>query len=132
MTDRELISTLLEALKEIATRGPVDGYYSADALRLRLIATQAIARAAIAKASEADRTHRLIVTLGDADLTREDLRTLRAVLQLLEATQAPPAKDIPPAARARLHAKVKAILKAPQANPGPITSNTPGCPHPHP
>jgi hypothetical protein len=41
---------LLAALKEIAERGPVDGYGSADALRLRLVATQSIARAAIAKA----------------------------------------------------------------------------------
>jgi hypothetical protein len=42
---------LLEALREIADRGPVPGYGRADALRLRLIATQTIARAAIAKAT---------------------------------------------------------------------------------
>jgi hypothetical protein len=41
---------LLAALEEIATRGPVPGYDSASALRLRLVATQSIARAAIAKA----------------------------------------------------------------------------------
>lgn len=42
---------LLEALQEIAERGLVEGYNSADALRLRLVATQSIARAAIAKAT---------------------------------------------------------------------------------
>lgn len=42
---------LFEALQEIAERGPVDGYNSANALRLRLVATQSIARAAIAKAT---------------------------------------------------------------------------------
>ena len=41
---------LLAALKEIAERGPLDGYGSVNALRLRLVATQSIARAAIAKA----------------------------------------------------------------------------------
>ncbi len=41
---------LLQALKEIAERGPVAGYGSADALRLRLVATQSIARQAIANA----------------------------------------------------------------------------------
>lgn len=43
---------MLKALKEIAARGPVEGYSSAGALLLRLTATQAIARAAIAKASD--------------------------------------------------------------------------------
>lgn len=43
---------LLAALKEIAERGPIDGYSSAGALRLRLVATQSIARAAIAKAEQ--------------------------------------------------------------------------------
>jgi hypothetical protein len=44
-------AVLLEALKEISQRGPVIGYGSADALRLRLVATQSIARAAIAQAT---------------------------------------------------------------------------------
>jgi hypothetical protein len=42
---------LLAALQEIADRGPVDGYTSAGALRLRLAGSQTIARAAIAKAT---------------------------------------------------------------------------------
>lgn len=37
----------LAALREIAERGPVDGYNSIISLRLRLVATQSIARAAI-------------------------------------------------------------------------------------
>ena len=41
---------LLAALKEIADRGPIDGYGSASALMLRLVGTQSIARAVIAKA----------------------------------------------------------------------------------
>ena len=40
---------LLTALKEIASRGPLPGYETANALRLRLVLTQAIARTAIAK-----------------------------------------------------------------------------------
>lgn len=43
---------MLAALKEIAERGPVEGYSSASALRLRLVATQSIARRAIAEAEE--------------------------------------------------------------------------------
>lgn len=39
---------LLAALQEIAERGPVEGYGSPSALRLRLVATQSIARNAIA------------------------------------------------------------------------------------
>jgi hypothetical protein len=42
--------TMMEALEEIANRGPVEGYESVAALRLRLVATQSIARAAMAKA----------------------------------------------------------------------------------
>jgi len=38
---------MLAALKEIADRGPVKGYNSASALRLRLVATQSIARTTI-------------------------------------------------------------------------------------
>jgi hypothetical protein len=52
--DAALIATapeLLTALREIAERGPVDGYTSAAALRLRLMGIQTIARAAIAKAT---------------------------------------------------------------------------------
>lgn len=40
---------LLKALEEIAARGPIEGYNSAAALRLRLVAVQSIARSAIAK-----------------------------------------------------------------------------------
>lgn len=40
---------MFEALQEIANRGPVDGYGSASALRLRLVGTQSIARAILAK-----------------------------------------------------------------------------------
>jgi len=39
---------LRKALEEIADRGPVAGYNSAGALKLRLVATQSIARAALA------------------------------------------------------------------------------------
>ena len=42
---------LLAALQEISERGPLDGYGSVSALRLRLVATQSIARAAISKAT---------------------------------------------------------------------------------
>lgn len=38
---------LINALEEIADRGPVPGYGSESALRLRLVATQSIARAAL-------------------------------------------------------------------------------------
>jgi hypothetical protein len=53
--DAALIATapeLLTALREIAERGPVDGYTSAAALRLRLVGIQTIARQAIAKATQ--------------------------------------------------------------------------------
>ena len=43
---------LLDALRYIADRGPVEGYGSAEALRLRLMLTQTIARTAIAEATE--------------------------------------------------------------------------------
>jgi len=42
---------LLAALQEIADRGPLAGYMSASALRLRLVLTQSIARKAIERAS---------------------------------------------------------------------------------
>lgn len=45
---------LLESLRDIAERGPVEGYTSADALKLRLVLTQTIARAAIAKAERGE------------------------------------------------------------------------------
>lgn len=38
---------LREALREISTRGPVEGYRSKSALMLRLVGTQSIARAAL-------------------------------------------------------------------------------------
>jgi hypothetical protein len=41
------IAELEAALREIAGRGPVDGHASADALRLRLVGSQSIARAAL-------------------------------------------------------------------------------------
>ncbi len=43
---------LVEALKEISERGPVEGYGSAGALHLRLVATQSIARAALSKLND--------------------------------------------------------------------------------
>jgi len=42
---------LVEALQEIAERGPVAGYESASALRLRLVGSQTIARAALRAAT---------------------------------------------------------------------------------
>ena len=44
------VEELIKVLEEIASRGPVPGYERADALRLRLVGTQSIARAAIARA----------------------------------------------------------------------------------
>ena len=41
------IAELEAALREIAARGPVAGHASADALRLRLVGSQSIARAAL-------------------------------------------------------------------------------------
>jgi len=41
------LAELEAALREIAARGPVAGHASADALRLRLVGSQSIARAAL-------------------------------------------------------------------------------------
>jgi len=41
------IAELETALREIAGRGPVAGHASADAIRLRLVGSQSIARAAL-------------------------------------------------------------------------------------
>lgn len=38
---------LRDALSEVAARGPVPGYERADAIRLRLVGSQSIARAAL-------------------------------------------------------------------------------------
>lgn len=46
MDDRTLI--LIAALREIASRGEVEGYSSLPAVRLRLVLTQSIARQALA------------------------------------------------------------------------------------
>lgn len=44
---RAEVSKLRAALTEIAQRGPVEGYSSRDAILLRLVATQSIARDAL-------------------------------------------------------------------------------------
>ncbi len=46
------VAQLEAALAEIAERGPVIGYSSGNALRLRLIGSQSIARAALANTKE--------------------------------------------------------------------------------
>lgn len=50
-TTTTAMSEMLKALEKIAARGPIEGYGSAGALRLRLVAMQSVARAAIAKAN---------------------------------------------------------------------------------
>ena len=40
---------LREALEEIAERGPIDGYSAPSAILLRLVGSQSVARAALAK-----------------------------------------------------------------------------------
>jgi hypothetical protein len=46
-TMRARIAELENALREIAARGPIAGYTSASALRLRLVGSQSIARAVL-------------------------------------------------------------------------------------